>query len=221
MSTDSTKPVDCLVTAAGLSSRMGRWKMMLPFSTKESTRESTKESTRTPGRDSSEAQECETILDCSIANALCFCQRVILVTGYRGEEIHTRYEHHPRIKLIHNPAYYLGLFSSIQAGIRHCETDYLFITHGDMPLIPPTVFSELWRQRDIDTLFPVVSADDQRPGHPVLLYRSAFGAVLDAPPQSRMKSLLLAGSHRFISVGTDAIHQDIDTPDRYRQLQLA
>ena len=210
MSTDLTKPVDCLITAAGLSSRMGRWKMMLPFSTKESSRAS-----------AVERDDVETILDCSIANALCFCQRVILVTGYRGEEIHSRYEHHPRIKLVHNPSYSLGLFSSIQTGISHCETDYLFITHGDMPLIPPTVFSELWRQRDFDTLFPVVSTVDEQPGHPVLLHRSAFEAVLDAPPQSRMKSLLLAGPHRFISVGTNAIHQDIDTPERYQQLQLA
>lgn len=209
MSADSTKPVDCLITAAGLSSRMGRWKMMLPFSRRESTGES------------SEMPGCETILDCSIANALCFCQRVILVTGYRGEEIHSRYEHHPRIKLVHNQAYYLGLFSSIQVGISHCETDYLFITHGDMPLIPPTVFSELWRQRDFDTLFPVVSIADKQPGHPVLVHRRAFEAVLDAPPQSRMRSLLLAGPHRFISVGTDAIHLDIDTPERYQQLQLA
>ncbi|WP_066013966.1 NTP transferase domain-containing protein [Endozoicomonas atrinae] len=210
MSADLTKPVDCLITAAGLSSRMGRWKMMLPFSNREANRESNKE-----------LDGSETILDCSIANALCFCQRVILVTGYRGEEIHSRYENHPRIKLVHNQAYSLGLFSSIQAGISHCETDYLFITHGDMPLIPPTVFSELWRQRDFDTLFPVVSAADEQPGHPVLLHRSAFEAILNAPPQSRMKSLLLAAPHRYISVGTDAIHQDIDTPERYQQLQLA
>ncbi|MFK0570442.1 NTP transferase domain-containing protein [Endozoicomonas sp.] len=206
MSTDSTKPVDCLITAAGLSSRMGRWKMMLPFSNKEPDGE------RANG---------ETILDCSIANALCFCQRVILVTGYRGEELHARYDNHPRIKWVHNQEYHLGLFSSIQAGVSHCETEYLFITHGDMPLIPPTVFSELWRQRDVDTLFPVVNSLDEQPGHPVLLHRSGFEAVLNAPPQSRMKSLLLAGPHRFITVGTDAIHQDIDTPERYQQFQLA
>ncbi|WP_419831931.1 hypothetical protein [Endozoicomonas atrinae] len=90
-----------------------------------------------------------------------------------------------------------------------------------MPLIPPTVFSELWRQRDFDTLFPVVSTVDEQPGHPVLLHHSVFEAVLNAPSHSRMRSLLMAGPHRFISVGTDAIHQDIDTPERYQQLQLA
>ncbi len=55
--------IDCIITAAGLSSRMGQWKMMLP---------------RQQG----------TILDTSIKNALQFCSRIILVTGYRGNELH-------------------------------------------------------------------------------------------------------------------------------------
>lgn len=55
--------IDCIITAAGLSSRMGQWKMMLPW-------------------------EQGTILDTSIKNALQFCSRIILVTGYRGNELH-------------------------------------------------------------------------------------------------------------------------------------
>ncbi|NGD67297.1 NTP transferase domain-containing protein, partial [Serratia marcescens] len=51
--------IDCIITAAGLSSRMGQWKMMLPW-------------------------QQGTILDTSIKNALQFCSRIILVTGYRG-----------------------------------------------------------------------------------------------------------------------------------------
>ncbi|MDE8740011.1 NTP transferase domain-containing protein, partial [Escherichia coli] len=51
--------IDCIITAAGLSSRMGQLKMMLPW-------------------------EQGTILDTSIKNALQFCSRINLVTGYRG-----------------------------------------------------------------------------------------------------------------------------------------
>lgn len=58
--------VDCIITAAGLSSRMGKWKMMLPW------------------RDG-------TILDASIKNALQFCSRIIVVTGFRGEALQARY----------------------------------------------------------------------------------------------------------------------------------
>ena len=64
--------IDCIITAAGLSSRMGQWKMMLPW-------------------------EQGTILDTSIKNALQFCSRIILVTGYRGNELHERYANQSNI----------------------------------------------------------------------------------------------------------------------------
>ena len=65
-------PCDCIITAAGLSSRMGTWKMMLPY--------------------------CQgTMLDASLKNALAFCQRVILVVGHRGEELEARYLERPRL----------------------------------------------------------------------------------------------------------------------------
>ena len=64
--------IDCIITAAGLSSRMGQWKMMLPW-------------------------EQGTILDTSIKNALQFCSRIILVTGYRGEPEQYHYYSQPRL----------------------------------------------------------------------------------------------------------------------------
>ena len=62
-----SKKVDkqCIMLAAGLSSRMGKWKMMLPW-----------------GKG--------TILDSALASALAFCDRVVLVTGFRGGVSHIR-----------------------------------------------------------------------------------------------------------------------------------
>ncbi|WP_263079032.1 NTP transferase domain-containing protein [Endozoicomonas sp. Mp262] len=193
------KPVSCLITAAGLSSRMGQWKMMLPFGPK--------------GR---------TILDYSIANALKFCHQVILVTGHRSDELQDRYQAQPRLRIVQNPSYRLGLFSSIQTGIRHfqsqdCQGDYLFISHGDMPLISDTVFEKLWNQRQQDTLFPVVNTSGQMAGHPVLIHGSVFHTILTAPVESRMKAVLQSGPHRYIPVADPAIHKDIDTPECYQQ----
>ncbi|MDS6632108.1 NTP transferase domain-containing protein [Klebsiella michiganensis] len=48
---------------AGLSSRMGKWKMMMPWGE-------------------------GTILDSALASALAFCDRVVLVTGFRGDELY-------------------------------------------------------------------------------------------------------------------------------------
>lgn len=57
-----------------------------------------------------------TILDASIKNALQFCNRVILVSGYRATEIHNRYANQPNIIITYNPDYAQGLFTSIKVG---------------------------------------------------------------------------------------------------------
>ena len=91
--------IDCIITAAGLSSRMGQWKMMLPW-------------------------QQGTILDTSIKNALQFCSRIILVTGYRGNELHERYANQSNITIIHNPDYAQGLLTSVKAAVPAVKTEY-------------------------------------------------------------------------------------------------
>lgn len=102
--------IDCIITAAGLSSRMGQWKMMLPW-------------------------QQGTILDTSIKNALQFCSRIILVTGYRGNELHERYANQSNITIIHNPDYAQGLLTSVKAAVPAVQTEHCFLTHGDMPTL--------------------------------------------------------------------------------------
>lgn len=93
--------IDCIITAAGLSSRMGQWKMMLPW-------------------------QQGTILDTSIKNALQFCSRIILVTGYRGNELHERYANQSNITIIHNPDYAQGLLTSVKAAVLRGANRTLF-----------------------------------------------------------------------------------------------
>lgn len=93
--------IDCIITAAGLSSRMGQWKMMLPW-------------------------QQGTILDTSIKNALQFCSRIILVTGYRGNELHERYANQSNITIIHNPDYAQGLLTSVKAAVPRCKQNIVF-----------------------------------------------------------------------------------------------
>lgn len=93
--------IDCIITAAGLSSRMGQWKMMLPW-------------------------QQGTILDTSIKNALQFCSRIILVTGYRGNELHERYANQSNITIIHNPDYAQGLLTSVKAAVPAVKQNIVF-----------------------------------------------------------------------------------------------
>lgn len=183
--------VDCLIPAAGLSSRMGDWKLMLPANDRG-----------------------DTILDLSITHALSFCRLVVLVTGYRGKELAQRYHRHPRIKLVHNHGYNKGMFSSIRTGIKSTTMDYLFITHGDMPFIDRSVFAQLWQHRQKDTLFPVFA---DKTGHPVLLHKSSFQLIQQTPSPVKMKELLTSMPYRTITVNSPAIHLDIDTPAAWQK----
>lgn len=181
---------DCVMTAAGLSSRMGSWKMMLPYGS-------------------------GTILDASLKNALACCERVILVVGYRGDELVARYGGRRDIQIVNNPDYEQGLGSSIRCALAASEADYLFISHGDLPCIPPSVFQTLWQARGEYALFPTWQGEA---GHPVLLPKSLARALAAAPVQGSVRRWLQQHPHRLVPVESPAILFDVDTPDRYQAL---
>ncbi|ATI64516.1 MULTISPECIES: molybdenum cofactor cytidylyltransferase [Edwardsiella] len=182
--------VSAIIPAAGLSSRMGQWKMMLPY------------------RDG-------TILDASINNALGFCQQIILVVGFRAEVLLQRYGDHPRIKLVVNKDYASGLFSSIRCGAASVQSDYCFICHGDMPCLTSALFAQLWRQRGPYALLPRYRGV---PGHPVLLPRTWLPQVGQAYPQRSMREYLLAKDYRYLDINSEEIIFDVDTPQAYQLL---
>ncbi len=64
-----------------------------------------------------------------------FCSRIILVTGYRGNELHERYANQSNITIIHNPDYAQGLLTSVKAAVPAVQTEHCFLTHGDMPTL--------------------------------------------------------------------------------------
>ncbi|MEO3990546.1 molybdenum cofactor cytidylyltransferase [Pseudocitrobacter cyperus] len=182
--------IDCIMTAAGLSSRMGQWKMMLPW------REGT-------------------ILDTSIKNALQFCSRIILVTGYRANELHSRYANHKDIVIVHNPDYAQGLFSSIKVAAPVVESEYCFITHGDMPCLNKKIFNDIWNLKRNGALLPHFKGI---PGHPILLSKSCLMQAVSQSHAASMRQALLTGIHYSVALDDASIILDIDTPDDFKRI---
>jgi molybdenum cofactor cytidylyltransferase len=183
--------IDCIITAAGLSSRMGQWKMMLPW-------------------------QQGTILDASIKNAMQFCSRIILVTGFRSAELHARYANTDNLLLVDNPDYAEGLFSSVVAGASRVESEYCFVTHGDIPCLNKKIFNKLWALRGDYALIP---HHNGTPGHPVLLNHATLHTAVHQHHTRSMRSALLAGKHRCIELEEPEIIFDIDTPEDFINLQ--
>lgn len=181
----------CLMLAAGYSRRMGQWKMTLPWGD-------------------------GTVLDGALAAALQFCDRVVLVTGFRGAELQSRYQGQTRITLCHNDDFHDGMFSSIRCGAEGVANGHFFLALGDMPAVSGEVYQQLWQQRAETCLIPEYA---QGKGHPVLLSPGMRDAILRAPPDTSMKTLIALHGYCTIPVTEGAIHWDVDTPEQYQQLR--
>ncbi|MGM1328433.1 nucleotidyltransferase family protein, partial [Klebsiella michiganensis] len=175
----------CIILAAGLSSRMGKWKMMLPWGE-------------------------GTILDSALAGALAFCDRVVLVTGFRGDELAACYQDHPGVEVVFNPRYQDGMFSSIQCGVGHISASRFFLALGDMPEVTPGVYRRLWDNADAESC--LIPAYERGKGHPVLLPKRAISLIRRAPQGATLRDVIGQMAVRVIPVASQGIHWDVDTP---------
>ncbi len=91
-----------------------------------------------------------TIVECSVQNALESCSRVILVSGYRGDELARLFAGRERVLVVHNADYELGMFSSVQCGVTRVNTERFFLALGDMPLVAAAVYKILLEYGSFD-----------------------------------------------------------------------
>jgi molybdenum cofactor cytidylyltransferase len=167
---------------------MGQWKPLLPFG--EST-----------------------IIQTVLGVALSACAGVIVVTGYRGEELAAILRGNPRVTVAENPDWEMGMFTSIRRGAALVDTDRFFIVLGDKPFIGAEVYASLLQAPPADAVFPVFRGER---GHPVLLSRAVRDAVLAADAKtSSMPQLLSHFTVREIQWPDDSVVRDIDTPEQY------
>lgn len=187
--------IDCLIPSAGFSSRMGRWKLTLPY--KEST-----------------------IIENSISNALISCTRVIIVAGYRSEELVHLVHNSPQVITAINENFENGMFSSIQTGVPLVESEWFFITMGDMPDITENIYKSLIESRDnnyqnFDIIRPIYKGNR---GHPVLLHKKTIQTILNEPVSSEMKNVFKHFNVLDIDMNLQNTFRDIDTPEEYRSV---
>lgn len=183
--------IDCIILAAGMSTRIKEWKMLLPFG--EST-----------------------ILETCINNALNFCENVILVVGYQSSVLIEQFSDKKNVTIIKNSDYKKGMFKSVQIGVSAVTTDYFFISHGDLPLITPDIFKILSAYKGTKAVFPV---NKEKRGHPVLLPKTIIEQILQEQEDSSMKELLSTYPTQLVQVNSDCIYTDIDTHEDYIRLK--
>jgi molybdenum cofactor cytidylyltransferase len=181
---------DCIIPAAGLSSRMFEWKLMLKYKEK-------------------------TIIETVLDNTKTHVGTMIISGGYRFDELKKKVEDYDRVEMVYNKNFKKGMLTSIKAGLPYVKTEKFFIVLSDMPLIPPELFMEMSQKKFENALFPVFNG---KRGHPVLIDSSLRDLILQAPDSSRMKDLLKYRDVSEYPVSSDGILFDIDTEQDYGKL---
>lgn len=194
--------VAALILAAGVSSRFGANKLLLPF-----------------GQSS--------VARATALNALGSRARpVVVITGHEQPAMLRALDGLP-VSFVHNPEYQTGeMLSSIKAGLSWLSQsdtppDAALIALADQPLIPPPVFDCLMLafERGCGTIIAPRVGHDGRRGHPVLIARRLWPDVLALPAGANARDLLAARPEAVthLIVNTDAVLRDVDTPQAYQE----
>ncbi|MGO9309004.1 MAG: NTP transferase domain-containing protein [Spirochaetia bacterium] len=182
-------PFDCLLLAAGASTRMGEWKMLLPW-------------------------EGRTIVETSLRKCLDACRRVILVAGHRAEELRALFAGRIRsgeVTFVVNPVHEQGMFSSVQAGAGLVTSGRFFLALADMPLVEPSVY-RLLTHYEGEAVIPTYRG---KKGHPLLLSSAAAQRILELPADRSMRDVLAEFPGMTVPVEEPGVVQDIDDEHDY------
>ncbi len=187
-----------IVLAAGRSTRMGRFKPLLPWDEHTVIE-----------------QVVTTLLGTSVGE-------VLVVTGHEHDALTAVLQPYP-LRIVFNPDYAAGdMISSIQAGLRGLgpTAEAALIAVGDQPRMQASTIETVvaaWRQGAAARI--IIPSYQMRRGHPICLPRSVWPAVLSLSWQESLRSLWqsLAGQIEHVTVNSPTILSDMDTPGDYQR----
>ncbi len=191
--------LSAIILAAGLSSRMGELKATLSFGT------------------GTVLEQCIGLFrDCGIEDLL-------VVTGHRRQEIGAIAEL-SGARVVHNPQYSSGMYSSIRVGVRHISNRSrgFFLLPVDIPLVRSgtvRLLAQTFKAQPVHIIYPSFNGDR---GHPPLVASDMIPTIINAEnPEGGLRSLLAMiennQPHQVVDVDVpDAnILFDMDTPEDY------
>lgn len=188
--------IGALVTAAGMSSRMGQFKPLLPLG---------------------EKTVAETLVDrLSEAGA----DRVVIVTGNHADKLEPALQK-DFVTFLHNDNYETAeMLDSVKLGLEelngHCGA--VFITPVDVPMFRPETLAEMLETMEITGAQIVLPTCKGRHGHPVLLRADVIPEVLSYSGKGGLKTATVQFDAVDAETDDEGTLLDIDTPQDYDKL---
>ena len=190
------RPVGAVILAAGMSSRMGQSKVLLPWTEKQ--------------------RIIEHIIE-QLINAR--IEHIVVVTGHMAAEV-KKLVKPMGVKVIYNRSYKNAeMLSSLKIGL-HALPDYVsasLVVLGDQPRIQPKVIYRLLKAYSEGKGNIVAPTFEEERGHPVLIDRRFWPDIWSLPRGSAPRNMLNTYQNQIyeIPVDTDSVIRDIDTPQDY------
>ena len=197
-----------LVLAAGLSSRMGQPKLILPWGA-------------------------ETVIERVVQTLLVGgVQRVVVVTGGARQAVEAALANLPAgqphaVRAVFNPAYANGeMLTSVQVGMQALLEDALgaqpsafMLALGDQPQMQVETVRAVIAAYRASAAPVVVPSYEMRRGHPWLIDRRLWPGLLAQSLPFTLRDFL--NQHRtvihYVNVSTPTILADLDTPEDYQR----
>lgn len=185
-----------IVLAAGMSTRMGTQKLLLPFDGKTIVE-----------------KVVENILNSGIEN-------ILVVLGANRIEIDEVLEFWP-VRTIWNENFREGMHTSVISGVKSLPADAKAVMFflGDQPFIPVNVSAKVvaaWKDSGKGIVIPLFNG---KRGHPPLYDLKFRKEILNLDPSVGLRSVALKFQDEILEVetGCPGILKDIDTQEDYLQ----
>jgi len=192
-----TREAGAIVLAAGLSTRMGRPKMLLPW-----------------GQTTVIEQVVSTL-------ALAQIDPILVVAGESQPEIELVLVGSPA-RVVFNSRYREdAMLFSLQAGLRVVseaeKTQAILVVLGDQPQMRVDTVQMIIAACQASKAPILAPSYQMRRGHPWLVKRALWPELLSSPPSVTLRSFLQshADQIQYVPVASDSVLQDLDTPEDY------
>jgi molybdenum cofactor cytidylyltransferase len=188
--------VGAIVLAAGMAKRMGRPKVLLPWTNGTS------------------------ILDQILMQlAAGGVHHVIVVTGHAAEEVESISLRHG-VASAHNPDFETGeMLSSLKVGLHAMPANVsaALVVLGDQPRLQSCVVQQVLHAYAEGKGDIVAPSYQMRRGHPILIDRRYWDELLALPDDGAPRDVINAHSDRiaYVNVDNDSVLNDVDTPEDY------
>jgi molybdenum cofactor cytidylyltransferase len=187
--------IAAVVLAAGQSKRMGRPKMTLPW-----------------GETTVIGQVVTQIAQAGVTE-------IIVITGASHHEVEQALQGSP-VRILFNPRYADGeMVSSLHIGLSALDEsiEAALVVLGDQPQIVTTLVRDVLRTFHITEAPLVVPSYQMHRGHPWIIARSLWPAVLSLEAPQTLRDFLHTSSDKiqYVTVDTPSVLQDLDTPEDY------